>query len=208
MLNKTRLETVIKNTDAKIVCASKYYDVEEIKEMYEAGIHSFGENRADAFLEKYQALKDYDIKWHFIGHLQTNKVKAIINKVDVLESLDSPHLAKYIDTYRIGTIECFIQVKLVPSKFGVKPEQVIAFLNELKAFKTIKVTGLMTILDIDNTDEEKYALFRSLVELRNELNNLGFKDIQEISAGMSNDYLLAIKAGASEVRLGRIFKEA
>ena len=95
-----------------LVGATKYGDINDLKELYNAGISNFGENHVDSFLNKYEALKDLNIKWHFIGHLQRNKAELVINKIDYLHSLDSLELAKLINKYRDKPLDCFIEVSI------------------------------------------------------------------------------------------------
>ena len=99
--------------DVKVVAATKYVDSNLMLELYKHGVKDFGENRVDSFVKKYNELYLYqDIKWHFIGHLQRNKCKDIINKIDVLHSLDSIDLAKMIDKYRTNPLDTFIEVSI------------------------------------------------------------------------------------------------
>ena len=189
-----------------LVAATKYVGVDKMKELLDYNIVNFGENRVDSFLEKYELLKEYDqIKWHFIGTLQTNKVKKIINKIDYLHSLNSYKLASFIDKYRTSPLDCFLEINLTGSstKTGIIPDEVIDTLNEIKKLKNVNVIGLMTMTEADMTDIEKEQIFERLNTLKNELDKLGF-NLNELSMGMSDDYLIAIKCGATFVRLGRI----
>ena len=208
MLNKNVEDIISSLKDCHYLVASKYFTVEEIRKLYQLGIRDFGENRCQSFLEKYQELKDLDITWHFIGHLQTNKVSSMINKIAYLHSLDSFHLASYVEKYRIEPLDVFIQIKLTDSceKSGIKEEEVIPFLEKIKDFKTINVIGLMGMVDYQMSEEEKYSCYQKLTKLKTNLNELGYENIKEISAGMSNDYKIAINAGATILRLGSIFK--
>lgn len=190
-----------------IVAATKYVDATTLVDLYEVGIKNFGENRVDDFLNKYQMMKAYeDINWHFIGTLQTNKVKKMINKVNYLHSLDSLNLAKYVDKYRFNKLPCFIQVNLTdsPTKHGIKSSEIEAFLEALKAYPKVQVVGLMTMTEAYQNDEEKLIVFNKLKELRDELIAKGNQDIQYLSMGMSDDYQLAIEAFATHLRLGRV----
>lgn len=197
-----------KNTT--IVAATKYVDKNIMEELLEYNINNFGENRVDSFLEKYALLKDHEeIVWHFIGSLQTNKVNKIINKISYLHSLDSINLAKYIDKYRFKPLNCFLQINITNSlaKHGIKEEDVIVFLEEVKKYQNVKIIGLMTMTEQDMTIEEKLNTFYKLKDLRDNLNKLGYHDILELSMGMSDDYQLAMKASATFLRLGRILFE-
>lgn len=197
-----------KNTT--IVAATKYVDNITMEKLLEYNINNFGENRVDSFLEKYALLKDHEeIVWHFIGNLQTNKVNKMINKINYLHSLDSINLAKYIDKYRFKPLNCFLQINVTNSlsKHGIKEEDVITFLEEVKKYQNVKIIGLMTMTEQNMTEEEKLNTFYKLKDIKDNLNKLGYHDILELSMGMSDDYQLAIKASATFLRLGRILFE-
>lgn len=189
-----------------IVAATKYVDATKMRELLSLGINHFGENRVNDFLNKYEMLSECDIVWHFIGSLQTNKVKSMINKISYLHSLNSLKLATFIQKYRTKPLNCFIEINLTDShtKTGIDKDSVKEFLLNIKDFSKVNVIGLMTMTEPNQTDEEKYEVFRELDNLKNELNELGYTNIKELSMGMSDDYLLAIKANATFVRLGRI----
>lgn len=195
---------------ATLVAATKYVDASKMILLMESGITHFGENRVNDFLKKYQELENYpNITWHFIGHLQTNKVKSIINNISYLHSLNSYKLASMIDKYRNEPLNCFIEINLTSNvnKSGIAKEEVIPLLESIKEFKNVNVIGLMTMSDREQTDEEKLLVFMELAKIKNELNNLGYNNIKELSMGMSSDYQLALKSGATFVRLGRILFE-
>ena len=121
-------------SDVTLVVASKYLDSKDIILLYENGVRNFGENRTDSFLTKKEELKEYqDIKWHFIGHLQTNKAKEVINKIDVLHSLDSLKLAGIIEKYRETPLDTFIEVSinLEENKNGVPYYDVKEFIKQI-----------------------------------------------------------------------------
>ena len=188
-----------------LVAASKYVDAIEIKKMYDSGIHNFGENRVNDFLVKYELLKDYpDIRWHFIGHLQRNKAKEVINKIHYLHSLDSLKLADEIEKYRKEPLNTFVEVSinLEESKNGVPYYEVKNFIKELLKYKKINLVGLMmmTIKVSENKDNQFAKLYQLKQEIEKELNI----SIPYLSMGMSDDYLLAIKEHATHIRLGRI----
>ena len=199
------IDQIIKEcSNQVIVAATKYVAASDLLLLREKGIKDFGENRVDDFLIKYQEMKEYeDITWHFIGTLQTNKVKKMINKVDYLHSLDSLNLANYIDKYRFKELPCFIQVNLTNSqtKHGIKKEELLNFLDALKKYPKVKVVGLMTMTEESQNSEEKYATFRELKKVLKSLNN---QEIKYLSMGMSGDYEEAIKASSTHLRLGRI----
>ena len=200
-MDKEKVLRIIEETNnVNLVVASKYINSDEILELRKLGIKNFGENRTDAFLKKYEELKGEDIVWHFIGHLQTNKAKDVLNKIDYLHSLDSLKLANIIDKTRNKKLKCFVEVHMTNSstKSGVLKEDLDSFLNELKKYEKVEVIGLMTMTEPEQTKEEKLKVFNDLRELAYKYN------LKELSMGMSDDYQEAIKAHATYIRLGRI----
>ena len=200
-MDEIKIKKIIEETkNINLVVASKYIDAKQILYLYNLGIKNFGENRTDAFLNKYEALKEYDINWHFIGHLKTNKAKSVINKIDYLHSLDSLKLAKIIDCERKEPLKCFVEVHMTSSitKNGVKKEDLESFLNDLKTYKKVEVIGLMTMTEVNDDDNTKYEIFKELKLLADKYH------LKELSMGMSQDYKEAMKAGATFVRLGHI----
>lgn len=197
------LEDNLKQIDPKgatIVCASKYVGSESIRKMYNLGIKNMGENRAQAFLEKYSELTDLDIVWHFIGHLQTNKVKDIINKIEYLHSLDSIKLANEIEKYADKKIKCFIEINSgEENKTGISYEEALNFYNELKKYDKIEVVGFMTMAPNTTDDNVIKGVFMRLKEFRDSIDKNLF-----LSMGMSNDYKIALECGATHIRLGSI----
>lgn len=191
--------------DITIVAATKYVDVSDMLILKENGISNFGENRVDSFLDKYEKLKgEKDIVWHFIGHLQRNKAKQIINKIDYLHSLDSLELAKLIEKYRYEPLSTFIEVSinLEDNKNGVPYYEVEQFVNQIKDYKKIKLVGLMMMAY--KNSENPYDEFIKLKELRDKLEEKYQIKLPYLSMGMSDDYLEAIKAYSTHIRLGRI----
>lgn len=196
-------------SNVTLVAATKYVDCVELKKMYDVGITNFGENRVNDFLAKYESLKDYpNIKWHFIGHLQRNKAKEVINKIHYLHSLDSLKLADEIEKYRTEPLNVFVEVSinLEENKNGVPYYEVKDFIKQLQKYQKIKLVGLMmmTVKESDDKDNQFAKLYQLKQELEKELNI----SLPYLSMGMSDDYLLAIKEHATHIRLGRIlFKD-
>ncbi len=193
--------------NVKIVAATKYVGPTEMMELYNHGIKDFGENRVDAFNKKYEELKDIkDINWHFIGHLQRNKCKDIINKINYLHSLDSIELAKMIDKYREKELNVFIEVSinLEENKNGVDYKNIYSFIEEVLKIKKIKLVGLMMMAIKNDTDDDLNEQFNHLRVLRDELEHKYSIKLPYLSMGMSDDYKVAIKNGATHIRLGRI----
>ena len=188
-----------------LVAATKYINSDDMAVLYAHNIKNFGENRVDSFLKKYDELKELkDVKWHFIGHLQRNKAKQVIDKIDYLHSLDSLDLAKMIDKYREKPLDTFIEVSinLEENKNGVPYYEINSFLKEVLQYKKINIVGLM-MMAYKNSDEA-YDEFIKLTNLRDKLEKEFNIKIPYLSMGMSDDYLEAIKAGATHIRLGRI----
>lgn len=192
--------------DVTLVAATKYVGVDEMEVLLENGINNFGENRTESFLEKYNLLKNKDIKWHFIGHLQRNKASDVINKIDYLHSLDSLKLAKLIEEKREKPLNCFVEVSinLEENKNGVPYYEVKNFVKELLNFKKINLVGFM-MMAVKSSDEESLdSQFAKLRILRDEIEKEFDIKIPYLSMGMSDDYKEAIKEGATHIRLGRI----
>lgn len=201
-INEEKIKALLNETKgATIVAATKYISEDSIRDLYNAGIVNFGENRVEPFVRKHKNLADLKCKWHFIGHLQRNKAKLLINDIDCLHSLDSLDLAKIIDNKREKPLDCFIEIKLVDNeaKDGVLEKDLDAFINEVRNnYKKCNIIGLMAMTEPDMSDLEKEALFRRVVEIGSIYN------LHNFSLGMSDDYKDAIKAGATHIRLGRI----
>lgn len=193
------------STQPNVIAVTKYVTIERAKEAYQAGIRHFGENRLEGFKEKKEALPK-DAVLHFIGSLQSRKVKDVINDVDYFHALDRMSLAKEINKRAEHTISCFLQVNVSgeSSKHGISLDEVNAFIEEIKQFENIKIVGLMTMAPY--TDDNAYiqSLFRKLRTKRDEIKklNLEYAPCEELSMGMSNDYPIAIEEGATFVELG------
>ncbi|MFY0759131.1 YggS family pyridoxal phosphate-dependent enzyme [Metabacillus dongyingensis] len=191
--------------EIQIIAVTKYVDIDRAKEALSAGISHLGENRNEGLSEKYTAIGS-EAKWHFIGTLQTRKVKDIIGKADYIHSLDRISLAKEISKRADNKIDCFIQVNTSgeESKHGMAPNEVLPFVNELGSFPYINVAGLMTMAP--NTDDttvlrQSFARLRELSEEVRTL-NLPYAPCKELSMGMSNDFEIAIEEGATFIRIG------
>ena len=189
-----------------LVAATKYGDATDLKCLYEAGVTNFGENRVDAFLSKYESLKDFDISWHFIGHLQRNKASLVIDKIDYLHSLDSLELAKLINKSRTTPLNCFIEVSinLEENKNGVPYYEVKDFIKECLKYPNIHIVGLMMMAVASSSIESLHQQFGKLKELKEEISKELDISIPYLSMGMTDDYLIAIEEGATHIRLGRI----
>jgi len=193
------------STMPNVIAVTKYVTIDRANDAYNAGIRHFGENRLEGFQQK-KAILPNDAVMHFIGSLQTRKVKEVINEVDYFHALDRLKLAKEIDKRAEHKIKCFVQVNVSgeSSKQGVSLSEVKAFIEELKQYENIEIVGLMTMAPL--TEDEPYikSLFQLLKTKRDEIKalNLNYAPCTELSMGMSNDYHLAAEVGASFVRIG------
>ena len=193
--------------DITVVCATKTRDIDTIKAIKDWGFCYAGENRVQELLSKYQPIDG--ISWQIVGQLQSNKVKYIADKVDMIQSLDRQSLAKEIDRQcqPLGKVmDCLVEINVsgIEGRGGVEPQQVINFVNEMAEYKNIKIKGLMTVLPICDGDEvvafckQMQNLFeQAKAECKN-------ADMQYLSMGMSDDFEVAIENGANMIRLGRI----
>ncbi|WP_010096765.1 YggS family pyridoxal phosphate-dependent enzyme [Ornithinibacillus scapharcae] len=186
-----------------IIGVTKYVSLERTEEAINAGVVNLGENRQEGFMEKYNHIGDRAV-WHFIGSLQTRKVKDIIDKVDYLHSLDRLSLAKEIEKRSSSTINCFIQVNVSgeESKHGMQPDEIVPFLEEISTFTKVRVVGLMTMAPHTDDRAVLHKVFRELRELRDVIKNKGYSSCEYLSMGMSNDYEIAIEEGATHIRIG------
>lgn len=196
-------------SDVTLVAASKYVDVDDMTILFENGVTNFGENRVDSFLKKYQILKDLSIKWHFIGHLQTNKAMKIINDIDCLHSLDSLKLAKLINTHRQQPLDCFIEVSInhEDNKNGVPISLLDNFVEEVNKLPNINLIGFMMMTIKDSDDTSLRRQFNSLKLEKERIEKKFNIKLPYLSMGMSDDYHIAIQEGATHIRLGRILFE-
>jgi pyridoxal phosphate enzyme (YggS family) len=195
--------------EVTLLGASKTVPPETIRRFYNCGLKTFGENRVQEFLGKYEVLKDLDIDWHFIGRLQRNKVKYLMRKVSLIHSLDREPLAYEIDKRagREGIVqEVLIEVNVggEETKGGVQPQDLNRLYEYTLSLKNLKVVGLMTIPPYMENPEEVRPFFRKLRELKEELErNYGVK-LKHLSMGMSHDFTVAIEEGATIVRVGTL----
>lgn len=189
-----------------IVAATKNVGADVLKQLESLGIGICGENRVQEFLTKYDKLKT---EWHFIGNLQTNKVKYIVNKVSLIQSVNSLKLAKEIDRQslkinKISDILVEVNVANEESKNGIDVNGLESFLAGCKELKNIRVLGLMAIMPYtENIIENKnyYLQMREIYDRIKEKNIFNFK---YLSMGMSNDYITAIECGSNMIRLGTV----
>ena len=194
--------------DVTLIAVSKTKPVETLQEAYDLGVRVFGENKVQELVVKYEVLPK-DIHWHLIGHLQRNKVKYIIDKVDMIHSVDSIRLAETIEKEAAKhniKVKILIEVNVAKeeSKFGIHPEELDAFIEEISHFSHIQVMGLMTIAPYVENAEENRPIFEHLRKLSVDIANKNIDNIimSVLSMGMTNDYQVAVEEGATMVRVG------
>jgi len=194
--------------EIKLVAVTKNISVDRIRMAIDAGVTDIGENKAQEAKRKADELKGKNT-WHFIGHLQTNKVKIVISFADVIQSVDSVKLAQEINrrAQQVGKVQdILVQVNIAEeeTKFGIEKGEVEALLEEISGFMNLKVRGLMTIAPLIDNPEKLRPFF---VEMRDLFENIRMLDVPNIkmdylSMGMTNDFEVAIESGANMVRIG------
>lgn len=194
--------------DVTLVAVSKTKPEEVLMEAYGLGVRIFGENKVQELTEKYEALPK-DIHWHMIGHLQTNKVKYIVGKVELIHSVDSLKLAEAIEKEAVKkniVAQVLVEVNVAEeeSKFGIRVEEVLPFIQKIANFPHIHVCGLMTIAPFVKNPEDNRRIFKNLHKLSVDIahKNIDNVNVNILSMGMTNDYEVAIEEGATMVRVG------
>ena len=200
-------ENIDKNA-CTLIAVSKTKPIELIKEAYDYGIRDFGENKVQEILEKYEQLPK-DIRWHMIGHLQTNKVKMILDKVEYIHSIDSLKLASVIDkeAKKKGiVVKGFLELNIVgeETKFGFSVEELNSIVEELAIFDNLRIIGLMIVAPFVDIAEKNREIFKKMKKIAVDINAKKIHNVKisELSMGMSGDYLVAIEEGATFVRVG------
>lgn len=197
-----------KPEDITLVGVTKTVTAAQAKELIDAGVTNLGENRVQSLLDKYETLKD-EPAWHLIGHLQTNKVKYIANKVSMIHSVDSLKLAEEIDRRfqmagRTANILVQVNVSGEESKFGIQPEEAFPLMESLSQLKNIQVCGLMTMAPKTDHPDDCRKFFYGLHKLSVDIRDKKYDNINMglLSMGMSGDFREAILEGATIVRIG------
>ena len=196
----------------RLIAVTKQVSVDAMREAYAAGIRDFGESRTQEAEAKVAQLKDLpNLNWHLIGHLQNNKAKKALEQFQWIHSCDSLKLAQRLNRIAAELSlrpQVCLQVKVVPDpdKYGWTVPELLADLPELDQCDAIQIQGLMTILPLGLSQQESLAVFERTRELAEKIRQQNWSNLQmqELSMGMSGDYPLAVQAGATMVRLGRI----
>ncbi len=206
-IEKACLKAGRKSSDIQIIGVTKTIDIERINILKDFGIKTFGENKAQELLEKYDSIQD--ASWHFIGNLQTNKVKYIIDKVELIQSVNSLKLLNEINkrAFNINkNIPILLEINIAnePSKNGIKEEEIPFFLENMQSFKNITLNGLMCIAPFVENIEQNAQYFRKMRKLFVDIKakNKDNINMRYLSMGMTNDYSIAIEEGANMIRIG------
>lgn len=190
------------------MAVTKTVDVATIEEAIGLGITDIGENRVQELREKIEAIGE-GVNYHLIGHLQTNKVKYIIDKVKLIHSLDRLSLVKELDKrarQRQLVIDTLVQVNVAEeeSKFGLKVEEVLPFIEEVLKYENIRIRGLMTIAPYTDDEALLRKIFRTMYKLKEDISKRKYENLtmDYLSMGMTNDYKIAIEEGSNMIRVG------
>lgn len=195
--------------DITVIAVSKTVESERAREAVEAGINNLGENRVQELVKKYDELKDLDIKWHMIGHLQKNKVKYIIDKTVLIHSVESLSLAEEINKRAeknnlIANVLVELNIGEEDSKFGIKEESVYDFILSLEKFENLRVVGLMTVAPFCENPEDVRWVFKKMKNIYDEISTMNLRntEMKYLSMGMTNDFEIAIEEGSNIIRIG------
>ncbi|PKM55275.1 MAG: YggS family pyridoxal phosphate-dependent enzyme [Firmicutes bacterium HGW-Firmicutes-3] len=206
---ETCLKMAVDPKSIVLVNVSKTKPLNVLEEGYEAGMRIFGENKVQEICDKYEQFKKDDIQWHMIGHLQRNKVKYIVDKVDLIHSVDSYRLAETISKEAkkknvLAHILIQVNVAEEDSKYGLETAAVMDMVKSIHQLEHIKIEGLMTIAPFVENAEENRPIFKALYQLSVDIKeqNLDNVSMDVLSMGMTNDFIVAIEEGATMIRIG------
>ncbi|MDI9496301.1 MAG: YggS family pyridoxal phosphate-dependent enzyme [Bacillota bacterium] len=195
--------------DITLIAVSKTVESPKVREAVAAGVDNLGENRVQELVKKYEDLKDIDIKWHMIGHLQKNKVKYIIDKTVLIHSVESLSLAEEIDKRAkkagiVANVLIELNIGEEESKFGIKEENVYDFVKSMEEFENIKVSGLMTVAPFCENPEDVRWVFKKMKDIYDKISAMNLKnaEMKYLSMGMTNDFEIAIEEGSNMIRIG------
>lgn len=209
--NLLRIQEEIAPYTPNIIAVTKYFDESAMIDAYNAGLRNFAESRVIEAIEKINNLPadvKNNSKFHFIGHLQTNKVKKVIGHFDYIHSVDSYKLAKVISdeachTEKVQKILLQVNNANEEQKFGFSKDEIFEVFNSIRELPNIQICGLMNMAPLGATDEELNYLFEDILQIKLKLEKEFNYKLKELSMGMSQDYKIAVKHGATMLRIGR-----
>ncbi len=194
--------------EVTLIAVSKTKPLEMLSTIYGQGVRDFGENKVQEMCDKMDQLPE-DIRWHMIGHLQTNKVKYIVGRTSLIHSVDSLHLAQEIEKQaakKAVTADILVEVNIAEeeSKFGIHKEETLELIRQIATLPHIHIRGLMTIAPYVENPEDNRMYFRGIHQLSVDIakQNIDNVDMDILSMGMTGDYMVAIEEGATMVRVG------
>lgn len=202
-MNQALIRERLADPKARLVAVTKKHTKQEVDELHALGVQTFGENRVQEFLEKYDPAYD----WHLIGHLQTNKVKYVVGKVSLIESVDSLKLAKEIEKQAAKqniVQDILVEVKISAqdeNKTGLDPHQLEDLLHEISQMPHLRLKGLMTIASHTDDQQQIAREFDQMRAFYDQWRQV-YPTMDTLSMGMSHDYALAIEHGSNQVRIG------
>lgn len=206
-IEKAAIKSGRKANDIQLIAVTKTIDIDKMKYAQGIGLKNFGENRVQELVKKVDQFNG--INWHLIGHLQRNKVRQIIDKVELIHSVDSEKLMKEINIQssrknKIMPILIQVNVAQEKSKFGIKIDEVEGFIEQATLYSNIIIKGLMTIAPFEENAELVRPIFSELKEKYDKIKKIEHKNIEfeYLSMGMTNDYIVAIEEGSNMVRIG------
>lgn len=192
-------------SEIHVVAVTKGVSATRATEVFNAGFTHLGENRPDGLTNKIAQI-DEDVDWHFIGNLQSRRVRDIVNNVSHIHSLSRMSIVKEIQKRADDVVDCFVQVNVSgeAAKSGLEPEMLADFIKSVQEYDKVRIVGLMTMAPHIDDQEEIRSVFKAMRELRDEIQSLGLTNAPctELSMGMSNDFDIAIEEGATYVRIG------
>jgi PLP dependent protein len=198
-----------KQQDVLLVAVSKTFGWEVLRRAVDAGQQDFGENYVQELSEKRRALNDPGIRWHYIGHLQSNKAKSIIDYVHLIHSVDNEHLAQELDRRAEKanrTVDILLEVHTTgeATKFGVLPAKAVEMAKAISNLKNVRIQGLMTMGPFSDDPNDSRPSFRQLTDLKQRMDQEGIENVsmRHLSMGMTHDFQVAIEEGATIVRIG------
>ncbi len=209
--NLLRIQEEIAPYTPNIIAVTKYFDESAMIDAYNAGLRNFAESRVIEAIEKINNLPadvKNNSKFHFIGHLQTNKVKKVIGHFDYIHSVDSYKLAKVISdeachAEKVQKILLQVNNANEEQKFGFSKDEIFEVFNSIRELPNIQICGLMNMAPLGATDEELNYLFEDILQIKLKLEKEFNYKLKELSMGMSQDYKIAVKHGATMLRIGR-----
>ena len=211
-IDEIRKEISSINSNVKLLGVTKTFSAEAVEAAVRAGLNEFGESKVQEAQSKIAYIRELHkaVSWHFIGHLQSNKAKKVVENFDVVESCDSAELIERIAKLSVEagkTTQCLLEIKVSPeeTKFGILPEEAPGVIDMVKSLSGVRICGLMTMAPFSDDPENARQYFKKARKLFDEIKSLnqgGNSSMETLSMGMSGDFKVAIEEGSTQVRIG------